>query len=77
MYGKGNRCFTLSIEKVIGIMSNPMNYYNSRIGRYLIEFDLIAKSARSVLDKYFIDKKGDTLVTDLTLSLYRRETAFH
>ena len=34
-------------------MSNPSNYYLARKRRFLLEFDLVARSARSVIEKYF------------------------
>jgi hypothetical protein len=34
-------------------MSNPSNYYLKRKKRFLFEFDLVAKSARSVIEGYF------------------------
>ena len=34
-------------------MSNPSNYYLIHKKRYLLEFDLVAKSARSVIEGYF------------------------
>lgn len=38
------------------VMSNKSAYYVARKWRYLWEFDLVAKSARSVLDEYFTEE---------------------
>ncbi len=45
-------------------MPNPSNYYTARKARFLWEFDLVAKSARSVLDRYFIGEDVNALVAD-------------
>ena len=34
-------------------MSDPSNYYTARKKRFLLEFDLVARSARSVIEAYF------------------------
>jgi len=45
-------------------MSNPSNYYISHKTRFLKEFDLIAKSARSVLDAYFVGEDVNGLLAE-------------
>ena len=45
-------------------MSDPSNYYISRKARFLWEFDLVAKSARSVLDANFVGEDINGLLAD-------------
>jgi hypothetical protein len=45
-------------------VSNPSNYYTSHKTRFLKEFDLVAKSARSVLDAYFVGENVNGLLAD-------------
>jgi len=45
-------------------MSNPSNYYIARKARFLREFDLIAKSARSVLNEYFVGENVNRLLAE-------------
>ena len=42
-------------------MPNPSNYYIRRKFRFLLEFNLVARSARSVLDRYFGENAGALL----------------
>lgn len=42
-------------------MTDPSSYYMRRKPRYLLEFDLVAKSARSALEKYF-GEDADALI---------------
>ena len=39
-------------------MSNPSNYYLKRKKRFLLEFDLVARSARSVIEGYYGENAG-------------------
>lgn len=43
-------------------MTDPQMYYSKRKTRFLLEFDLVARSARSVLKKYFGEKAGGLLL---------------
>jgi len=45
-------------------MSNPSNYYIARKARFLREFDLVAKSARSVLNEYFVGENVNRLLAE-------------
>ena len=45
-------------------MSTPTNYYMKHRRRFLLEFDLVARSGRSVLEKHFGDDVG-ILIVDL------------
>lgn len=45
-------------------MSNPSNYYIARKMRFLMEFDLFARSARSMLNKYFVGKNVNGLLAE-------------
>ena len=45
-------------------ISNPSNYYILRKARFLREFDLVVKSARSVLGRYFEDDNVGALVIE-------------
>jgi hypothetical protein len=45
-------------------MSNPSNYYIARKMRFLMEFDLVARSARSMLNKYFVGKNVNGLLAE-------------
>ena len=46
----------------MAFMSNPADYYISRKPRFLKEFDMVAKSARPVLSRYFGAENINTLV---------------
>jgi hypothetical protein len=45
-------------------MSNPSNYYIARKMRFLREFELVAKSARSVLNEYFVGENVNGLLAE-------------
>lgn len=45
-------------------MSNPSNYYIARKSRSLRAFDLVAKSARSVLNEYFVGENINGLLAE-------------
>ena len=45
-------------------MSNPKDYYNARKKRFLREFDLVARSGRSVIESYFGSENASALVAE-------------
>src|SRR5574342_450805 len=53
VHRKSDRHLPLPVGKVTTTMSDPSDYYLKRKTRFLMEFDLVANSARSVLEKYF------------------------
>jgi hypothetical protein len=43
---------------------NPSNYYVAHKSRFLWEFDLVAKSARSVINEYFVGENANRLLAE-------------